>query len=111
MNGNSSNWTKDDLKAYLLIYCANADFKETSEELQKINSVIGTKGYHSIKGEFNKDTDYERIQKINSAILRLEYSKDQINQLFVEIKEMFLADGEFAYLEKNLLLGLKRLLK
>ncbi|WP_299006763.1 hypothetical protein [uncultured Tenacibaculum sp.] len=31
------NWSKEELQTYLFIYCINADYKETKEELEAIS--------------------------------------------------------------------------
>ena len=39
MENKNINWTKEDLKTYLLIYCANADFSESKIEIEFIKSM------------------------------------------------------------------------
>ena len=50
------------------------------------------------------------VFKILAAAERLDYSYKQIDQLFSEMKELFLSDGEYDILEQNLMLGLRHLL-
>lgn len=105
------NWTKEELQTYLFIYSINADYKETEEELAAITSKTNQETYKKMHAEFNKDNDYASIQKINQSLKELNYSNEQINSLFDEIKQLFLSDGEYTVLEKNVMTGLKRLLK
>ena len=105
------NWSKEELQTYLFIYCINADYKETKQELEAISLKTNQETYKKMHDEFEKDNDYASIQKINKSLKNLNYSKEERNKLFEEIKELFLSDGSYAILEKNLLRGLHRLLK
>lgn len=105
----NTNWTKDDLRTYLLIYCANADFTESKKELEFIKSKINGSDFARLHSEFDKDNDYQSIEKIQSAYKALDY--DNADTLMQEVREFFYADGEFDTLEQNLLLGLKRVLR
>lgn len=111
METTPTNWSKEELKAYILLYCANANFNETKEEDELIKSRVGKQRFDKIHKEFDKDNDYQRITKIQDALSYHKYSKEQINLLLKDIEEVFFADGEFDILEKNLLLGLKHILK
>ncbi len=110
MEDYTTNWSRNEFKAYLLLYCANADFIETTEESEIIKSKIDSETYNSIHKEFNNDNDYQSLQKILSTIKRFEYSEEQIDILFSKIKELFLSDGEYDTIERNLYIGLKHLL-
>ncbi len=105
------NWSKEELQTYLFIYCMNADYKETKEELAAISQKTNEETYKKMHAEFEKDNDYASIQKINESLKNLNYGKKELNQLFEEIKELFLSDDHYTILEKNLLRGLQRLLK
>lgn len=107
----TTNWTHEELKAYMLLYCAHADFSVSKEEKEYIKSRVGEEKYRKIHKEFENDNDYQQIQKINAAIERFDYSKEEIDEAFLSIKKLFLADGEIDILEENLYRGLKHLLK
>ena len=106
-----NHWTKEEFKIYLLLYCAHADFTESTAEMD----LIKLKGQHSnfdkIHAEFDKDNDYQSIQKIQSAFTALGYSANEIESLYDEIKELFLSDGKYDVLEQNLYIGLRHILK
>ncbi|MBL4668469.1 MAG: hypothetical protein HRT73_16555 [Flavobacteriales bacterium] len=106
----NTNWTRNEFKAYILLYCANADFIETPEEIEMIKSKIDGDTYKSIHKDFDNDNDYQSLQKILSTLKRFEYSEAEIDVLFGKIKDLFLADGEYGTVEQNLYLGLKHLL-
>ena len=111
MKKSIANWTKDELKTYLLIYCANADFSIDKVEIDYIKSKVGTDIFDKINAEFEKDNDYQSIQKIQSSFDIYGYSKDESDDLINEIKELFLSDEHFDSLEQNLYRGLSQILK
>lgn len=111
MEDSATNWTQMELKAYMLLYCAYADFVITAEEKELIKSKVGLNEYQKIHKEFEEDNDYQRIQKINSTIARFEYSQEELDEIFQSIKSLFLSDGEMDILEKNIYRGLKKLLQ
>jgi len=106
-----TNWTKEELNTYLLIYCANADFTESKDEISIIKSKIPTSVFEKVHHEFNKDNDYQSIQKIQSSLETLGFTNDLKNRLLFEIKELFLSDDNYDILEKNLMRGLNRIFK
>ena len=110
MSDSSNHWSKNDLQAYLLLYCANADFIGKEEELELITSKVNSSDYKAISKEFDKDNDYQSIQKIQDAVNRLNLSEGQIDELIAETKELFLSDGDFAAAERALFTGIKKLL-
>src|SRR5690554_2622230 len=98
MDDFATNWTQMELKAYMLMYCAYADFVITAEEKELIKSKVGL-------------NEYQKIQKINSTIARFDYSQEELDEIFQSIKSLFLSDGEMDILEKNIYRGLKKLLQ
>ncbi len=111
MENIKTNWTKEELKIYVLIYCANADFLESKLEIDFIKSKIQTSNFEKIHAEFENDNDYQSIQKIRFSIKEHGYTNDETNSLFREIKELFLSDKNYDILELNLYRGLSHLLK
>ena len=110
MSDFNTNWTKTELSAYVLMYCANANFTETSEEYDLVKSKVASDSLISIRKEFNSDNDYQSIQKIQATVQRLGYNWSEIDNLISEIKTLFLADGKFDAIEKSIFTGLKKLL-
>ncbi len=106
-----TNWSREELKAYILLYCAYADFIETKTEKEYIKSKVGEEKYRHIHKEFDQDNDYQRIQKIQNTVARYNYSKSETDRLFDNIKKMFLVDGSMDILEENIYRGLQHLLK
>ncbi|RFN60176.1 hypothetical protein [Marixanthomonas ophiurae] len=111
MESITTNWTREELKAYILLYCAHADFIETKEEVDYIKSKVSNVDYKKIHNEFEKDSDYESIQKIEYTIEKYNYTKKEIDSLFKRIKELFYIDDEFTAAEQSIFIGLKHLLR
>ena len=106
-----TDWTKDEMVAYILLYAAHSDFKENNHERNIIISKVDMQTFQSIHDEFDLDNDYQSIQKIMNALSTHNYSKDDINLLLIEIKTLFFSDGDYNINEQNLLLYLKKLMK
>jgi hypothetical protein len=106
-----TNWSRQELTAYILMYCAQANFIETKPEKEYIKAKVGEDKYKKVHREFDQDNDYQRIQKIEHTIDRFDYSKQEIDRLFGDIKKLFLSDGYIDNLEENIYRGLKHLLK
>lgn len=104
------SWTKDELIAYIMLYAANSDYQESNLERNTIISKVDMQTFSDIHKEFDADNDYQSLQKIKKGIEAHQYSKDDLNYLFNDIKALFYADGEFDILEKNMMHYLKRIL-
>ena len=111
MDEMKTSWSKEELHTYLFIYCINADLKETKEEIDFVKAKVSEETYQRMHAEFEKDSDYASIQKLQSTFQRFGYTKTELDQLFEEVKELFLADGVTDIMEKNLLMGLKHVLR
>ena len=107
----TTDWTKAEFKAYLLLYAANANYFESEDEVEMIKSLVTKDEYKTIHREFDKDNDYQSIQKILYTVEKYKYSVNELNHLVDDINALFNADGEFDILEENMLRALKRLFK
>jgi len=93
------------------LYCANADFNESPEEVEMIRSKVDKAHYKAIHDELEADNDYQSIQKIEAATARLGYTETDIDKFITEMKVLFDSDGHFDATEKLLFMGLKKILK
>lgn len=98
----NTGWTKEELKIYTLIYCANADYFESHLEINYIKSKVQDSDFDKIYAEFKSDNDYMSIQKIKQTIEKFGYTDDDKESLFDEMRNLFLADGKFQSQEQNL---------
>ena len=105
-----TNWDQKELEAYILIFCANADFVESEEEKTFILSNIGKDIYRKMHSEFQLDNDYERIQKIMSTFTRLDIYGDERDVLVQKLQELMMSDGRLDPLEENMMRLLRRLI-
>ncbi len=104
------NWTKQELQVYILICCANADFVEKKEEIDYIQSNHSIENYDAIHEEYKKDSDYQRAQKIQAGLKKYNYDINEIQTLVDDMKALFMTDGKFDQVEKNLMIGLRHLI-
>ena len=104
------NWTKEELVAYVLLFAANSDFTEDKDEKELILSKVDKSTYKSINKEFQKDNDFQSIQKILAGLKMHNYSKSDMDILFTDIKALSLADGIYDSIERHMFANLKRLL-
>lgn len=106
-----TNWTKVEFKTYLLLYCAHADYIETEEEKELLISRVDKDMLKTMHAEFNKDNDYQHIQKISHTAERLGYSHKEADALLEKMKTLFFPEGhDMGTLEENMFRGLKHLL-
>jgi hypothetical protein len=104
-----TNWSKEELKVYVMIYCANANLSESKGEIAFIQSRTKGNSFEKIHDEFDKDNDYQSIQKIRSTLEKYGYTKNDTGRLLKEVKELFLSDGKYDLLEQNLFRGLNHI--
>ena len=104
------NWTKEDFYAFVLLYCANADFEESSTELDIIKNKVSRERFDEVHREFENQNDYQHIETIKSKMKELNLTSDDIEVLIVEMRQLFFADGDYSQTEKNMMMGLKKIL-
>lgn len=108
-NQYETSWTNEEFVTYLLLFCSRADFEQGEEEIEKIQSKCSKETFRKMQREINKDNDFRSIEKISNTYHRLGYS-DKREELIASIKRLFAVDDNFDIQERNLLLGLKRIL-
>lgn len=106
----NTDWTPEELQAYVCIFSMNADLEESPNEIIVIKQMVSEDTFNIMYKEFKGDNDYQSIQKIRNTIENLGYTKDQIQHIFNDMKSVFNTDNKFSILERNLALGLKRVL-
>ncbi|WP_426430309.1 hypothetical protein ACPX19_12330 [Winogradskyella sp. HB-48] len=105
------DWTRDELVAYILLFAAHSDFKEDNHERNVIISKVDMKTFQEIHDEFDKDNDYQSIQKIITSLRQHNYDREDIDVLLEDIKTLFFSDDDFNINERNMLKSLERLFK
>jgi len=102
MKTNQTQWSKVELKTYILLLCAKADLVETEEELNLIKSKTSTETFDSMYEEFFEDGEDEGLEKIQNAVGRHKYSYKELSALKKEIQEVFFSDKKLLMKEHNL---------
>lgn len=108
---NVEDWTYEDFKAYLFIYCSFADHLEVTQERKVAIEKIGEEKYNTIHALIEKDTDDVGINKIRRYVKINKISQEKSNDLLWDVADMFLSDGVFHKLEKRLYTSLERIFK
>ena len=110
-NDKTMHWTKEELVAYTLLYAANSNFIEDNKERNVIIGRVDMQTFQKVHDEFDADNDYQSLQKIEQGLKEHNYTQNDIDELLVDIKLMFFADGEFDVLERMMYRSLKNLLE
>jgi len=105
------NWTKEEFKVFLLLYAAQTNFIETQEEIEYIESRFPNEIINKIRKEINKLNDYQKSEIIVNQIKSNEYVQSDLDEILVEIKELYKSDGAFDSLEQSMFSMLDKLLK
>ena len=105
------NWTKEEFKAFLLLFAAQTNFIETQEEIEYIESKFPNEIINRTRKEINKLNDYQKSEIIVNQIKSNEYVQSDLDEILLEIKELYKSDGMFDSLEQSMLAMLEKLLK
>ena len=102
--------TADDFKSFLLTYLAEADFKVTPEEREIILKHISPDRYESLKALIDRLSDFECLQVITDYKRTHLTDQNDLDELIKEMDEIYHANDHTSILEKNMMLGLKKVL-
>ena len=105
------NWTKEEFKAFLLLFAAQTNFIETQEEIEYIESKFPNEIINRTRKEINKLNDYQKSELIVNQIKSNEYVQSDLDEILLEIKELYKSDGVFDSLEQSMFSMLEKLLK
>lgn len=102
MSAKAKDWTKIELQTYILLMCANADKKETKEELEMILAKVGKKTFDKMEKIFHKDSEEKQFKRIDRSIHQHNYSAKELGTFRREMYEIFFSDCNFSLMEKRL---------
>lgn len=102
-------WEFIDFKAYLFIYCTFADHLQVEKERKLAIKKVGELKFKKMHEEIEKDTDDVSINKIRRYVKKHNINKEAAKKLLLDVKDMFLSDGEFHKLERRLYNSLERI--
>ena len=102
MSTKAKNWTKNELHAYILLMCANADKNETQKEIEMIKAKVDSKTFDKMEEIFRNDSENKRFKKIDKNIQQQVYSEKELSAFRREMYEIFFSDCNFSMMEKRL---------
>ena len=105
------NWTLKEFKVFLLIYASQTNFIETQEELDFIESRFSIELINQIRAEIKKLNDFQKSKLIIDHIKSNNYSQHDLDEILLDIKELYESDGIYDSLEKSVFSMLRKILK
>ncbi|WP_445955519.1 hypothetical protein [Yeosuana sp.] len=102
MKNELSQWSKEELKIYILMLCAKIDSEESKVEINLIKSKVDSKIFKRIYKEFRNDDEDTCFEKIEYVIGKHEYSHKELSDLKNEVLEVFNSDKNFENQERYL---------
>ncbi|MBK5213311.1 MAG: hypothetical protein JJE55_06600 [Flavobacteriaceae bacterium] len=102
MKTEQTQWSKEELKTYILLLCAKADQVEAEEELNLIKTKTPAAIFEKMYKEFCNDDEDESLEKIQYALEMHEYSNKELASLKKEIQQVFSSDNKINMKERNL---------
>ncbi|MGJ8592466.1 MAG: hypothetical protein ACSHXF_07955 [Aquaticitalea sp.] len=102
MTNIQKNWSKEELKIYILMFCAKVDQVETEEEIALIKSKTDPETFDRLYKEFCEDCDDDCFEKIEDAIGKYPFSPKEIHDIKTEVMEVFNSDKKFEMKERYL---------
>ncbi len=110
MKNEKKSWSKPELETYVLLLCANADKKESKEELHLIKTHASEACFAKMYAEFSHDDEEESLKKIEQCVSSHEYSHKELCEFQTKMKEVFLTDKRYGMMERNMERILDRIL-
>ena len=102
MKTDNTQWSKEELKTYILLLCAKADKIEAEEEIKIIKRKTSDTVFNKMYREFKDDDEDESLEKIQQALEAHEYSTMELSALRSEIHQVFSSDSKVNMKERNL---------
>ena len=106
-----SNWTKAEFKVFLFLYAAQTNFMETEEEIELIESKFSNEIIDKVRKEIDKLNDYQKSKVIVNQVKSNKYAQSDLDEILVEIKEIYKSDGKFDSSEQSIFYTLGKLLR
>lgn len=94
--------SKEELKIYILIFCASVDANATVDEMDLIKSKTTPDIFNKMHASFNAHSEQESIDKIEDAINSHEFTEMELAEFRQEIYRIFLTDSKFHRKEQSL---------
>lgn len=102
MQNKLENWSKKELKIYILLFCAKVDQIESAEEIALIKSKTDPETFDRLYKEFCEDREDDCFEKIEDAIGNYPFSPREIAEIKKEVMDVFNSDEKFSMKERYL---------
>ena len=102
MKNKRKSWSKPELEIYVLLLCANADNRESKEEINFIRKQAKEECFDKIYTEFSGDNEEEGLKKIENCVASHEYSHKELCDFQTKMKKVFLKDNRYGMMERNM---------
>lgn len=96
--------------SFLLLYAADIDQQINIDEKEIILEIVEQSEYKEIKKSFDKLNDFERIQIIMTNKEEFITTEAEREDIFKNLKRIFLADDQYMAVEQAIFMYLKKLL-
>jgi len=96
--------------AFALLYASHVDMEYSEAEKETIQKLVSAKSYDKVYDAFNEMSDFSALQTILDHKGIYYPTAERKAELLAKIKELFLADGEYSTMEKELFHFLEKLL-
>jgi len=106
----NNTWNQNEFLAFALLYAAHVDIDFSEEEQEQIRSLVDGDTYDKLYAQFIEMSDYKALEIILSYKGLYYPTHDRKNELLARMKKLFMADGDFSIMEKELLLFLEKLM-
>ena len=97
------NWTKEEFKAFLLLYAAQTNFIETQEEIEYIESKLPDEIINKIRKEINKLNDYQKSEIIVNQIKSNEYVQSDLDEILLDVTDAY---HHGSFINHSILIGI-----
>lgn len=101
---------KEEFVIFVMLYAANIDGQVHKKEEALIRELFDAKLFDKVREKFDKYSDYESLEIIQSCKDYYYPTKEDLQLLLEDIKKMFLADDKFSNLEQASLNILEKIL-
>jgi hypothetical protein len=102
MTTKTSQLTKEELKVYILIFCASVDSDATEDEMNLVKSKTTPDIFNKMLKAFSVHSEKESIDKIEESIHLHEFTEMELAEFRQEIYKLFLTDSKFHRKEQSL---------
>ena len=108
---NTTSWTQEEFKAYLLIYASESVHTVTEEEKEFLESRLDKELLKKMGKEIKEDNDYQRLQRVSDYIQNHDCTQEELDAFLKGMKEVFMSDGDFDVMEQATFRFMKKMLK